>query len=65
MESTTETQEPRKMLTVTEVAAELRISRGTAYRLVANGTLPSVRFGGNVRVPARLLMSTLARSARP
>jgi excisionase family DNA binding protein len=32
-------------LTVPDVAAELRVDRGTVYRLVRSGRLPHVRFG--------------------
>lgn len=41
-----------KFLTIVEVARELRISRRTAERRVADGTLHSVRVGRLVRVPA-------------
>ena len=50
------------LLTVRETAAELRISRPTAYRLCATGELPSVRVGGQIRIPANLLVDRLARS---
>ena len=40
------------MLTVPEVAKTMRISRAAAYRLVELGTIPSVRLGRSVRVPA-------------
>lgn len=40
------------MLTVPEVARTLRISRSAAYRLVEAGTIPAVRLGRSVRVPA-------------
>ncbi len=45
------------LLTVTEAAKVLRISRALAYQMVAKGELPSVRIGNRlVRVPhARLL----------
>jgi excisionase family DNA binding protein len=47
------------VLTVPEVARTMRISRTTAYRLVENGTIPSVRLGRSVRVPARWLNQQL------
>jgi len=41
----------RGFLTVPEVAAELKIARGRAYELVANGTIPgAVKIGRSVRV---------------
>jgi excisionase family DNA binding protein len=56
---------PRRLLTVAEVANELRVTRGTAYRWIRSGNLPSVRVAGTVRVPSKLLVDRLARSARP
>jgi len=55
----------RRLLTVAEVARELRVTRGTAYRWIRSGNLPSVRVAGTVRVPSKLLVDRLARSARP
>jgi excisionase family DNA binding protein len=55
----------RRLLTVAEVARELRVTRGTAYRWIRTGNLPSVRVAGTVRVPSKLLVDRLARSARP
>ncbi len=52
------------MLTVTEVAEQLRVSRPTAYRWVRTGSLPAVRIGGTVRLPSKLLVDRLARSLR-
>ena len=40
-------------LTVAEVAAIMRVSRMTVYRLVHSGELPSVRVGRSFRVPER------------
>jgi excisionase family DNA binding protein len=40
-----------KLLKADEVARVLRISRGSAYRLISAGKLPALRFGGKtVRV---------------
>jgi excisionase family DNA binding protein len=33
------------LLTVPDVAAALRVDRGTVYRLIRSGRLPHVRFG--------------------
>lgn len=38
-------------LTVAEVAAIMRVSKMTVYRMVHNGDLPAVRFGRSFRVP--------------
>jgi excisionase family DNA binding protein len=40
-----------KFLTVAEVAAVMRVSRLTVYRLVHDGELASVRVGRSFRVP--------------
>lgn len=40
-----------KFLKVVEVAAALRVSRMSVYRLIHSGDLEAVRFGRNFRVP--------------
>ena len=45
----------QNILTVNEVAERLRIHPRTAYRLVNNGTIPSIRVGRQIRVSARAL----------
>lgn len=40
-----------KFYTVAEVAAIMRVSKMTVYRLVQSGELPAVRFGRSYRVP--------------
>ena len=40
-----------RFLTVAEVAALMRVSKMTVYRLVNAGTLPAARVGRSVRVP--------------
>ncbi|MCA1844399.1 MAG: helix-turn-helix domain-containing protein [Actinobacteria bacterium] len=45
--------EKRLVLTVTEAAAALGISRAHAYELVARGELPSLRLGRRIVVPRR------------
>ncbi len=42
-----------RFLTVAEVAAVIRVSRMTVYRLVHAGELASVRVGRSFRVPER------------
>lgn len=44
---------PETWLSVDEVAAELRISRMTIYRLVNKGLLPAHRVGRSIRVRER------------
>lgn len=43
------------VMTVDEVAVELRISRGLAFAAVRDGTLPSVRVGRRILVPRERL----------
>jgi excisionase family DNA binding protein len=40
-----------KFMTVAEVAATLRVSKMTVYRLIGSRTLRAVRFGRSYRVP--------------
>ena len=42
-----------RFLTVAEVAAIMRVSKMTVYRLVHNGELPAVRVGRSFRVPEK------------
>ena len=42
-----------KFLTVAEVAAVMRVSKMTVYRLVHSGELGAVRVGRSFRVPER------------
>lgn len=39
-----------RLLTVSEVAAELRVSRMTVYRWIHAGDLPGLRVGGQLRI---------------
>ncbi|MBG6185559.1 excisionase family DNA binding protein [Arthrobacter sp. CAN_A214] len=39
------------LLTVAEIAARMRVSRMTVYRLVQSGALEGIRFGRSYRVP--------------
>jgi excisionase family DNA binding protein len=45
----------RLLLTPLEAAQALAISRSKLYRLLADGTIPSVRIGANRRVPLQAL----------
>jgi excisionase family DNA binding protein len=42
-----------RFLTVAEVAAIMRVSKMTVYRLVHSGELPAVRVGRSFRVPEK------------
>ena len=39
-----------RFLTVTEVAATLRVSNMTVYRLINTGALPAIRIGKSFRI---------------
>jgi excisionase family DNA binding protein len=56
--STIETP-PLELLTVAEVAAVLRVSRATAYRLIEAGELPAHRVGGSIRIDKAELLSSV------
>ncbi len=47
------------LLTVTEVAHTLRVSKMTVYRLVHDVTLPAMRIDNSYRVPAAALRDYL------
>ncbi len=51
-----------RFLTVAEVAALMRVSRMTVYRLVHAGDLPAVRVGRSFRVPERAVHDYLRGS---
>jgi excisionase family DNA binding protein len=49
-----------RFLTVAEVAAMLRVSRMTVYRLVHSGDLPAIRFGRSFRVPESAVQAAVS-----
>lgn len=51
-----------RFLTVAEVAAMMRVSKMTVYRLVHNGELPAVRVGRSFRVPEQAVHDYLRDS---
>jgi excisionase family DNA binding protein len=51
------TDEP--LLTISEVASALRVSKMTIYRLVHGGELPAIRIGRSFRVPDSALRDYL------
>ena len=48
-----------QFLTVAEVAARMRVSKMTVYRLVHGGELPAARVGRSFRVPRRAVENHL------
>ena len=50
-----------QFIRIPEMAAELKISRGRAYALVADGTIPAVKIGRSLRIVA----GSCARGLRP
>ena len=53
-------REASHLLTVAEVAARLRVSKMTVYRLIPAGELPARRVGRSFRVPAQAAEEYLA-----
>jgi excisionase family DNA binding protein len=51
-----------RFLTVAEVAAMMRVSKMTVYRLVHSGDLPAVRVGRSFRVPEQAVHDYLRDS---
>lgn len=51
--------EERPVLSVEEMGAILGIGRSTAYRYIAEGTLPSLKIGTRVLVPTAKLRRVL------
>lgn len=51
-----------RFLTVAEVAAAMRVSKMTVYRLVHAGDLPAVRVGRSFRVPEQAMHDYLRRA---
>ncbi|MGB3828011.1 MAG: helix-turn-helix domain-containing protein [Ornithinimicrobium sp.] len=49
-------------MTVAEVAALMRVSKMTVYRLVHNSELPAVRVGRSLRVPRQAVHDYLNES---
>ncbi|CAL9523238.1 excisionase family DNA binding domain-containing protein [Streptomyces sp. HPH0547] len=49
-------------LTVAEVAAVMRVSKMTVYRLVHSGHLPAIRVGRSFRVPEKAVHEYLEES---
>lgn len=58
------TDESLDLLTVSEVAAMLRLSKMTIYRLMDKGSLPALRVGRSFRIPRDSVRSLVEESAR-
>ncbi|WP_371640925.1 helix-turn-helix domain-containing protein [Streptomyces virginiae] len=52
------------LLTVAEVAAVMRVSKMTVYRLVHDGHLPSIKVGRSFRVPENAVHEYLREESR-
>lgn len=57
-----DSQAKAQFLTVAEVAALMRVSKMTVYRLLHNGELPAVRVGRSFRVHAQAVHEMLQTS---
>lgn len=44
-----------------EVGEAIGVSRARAYELIAAGTIPSIRIGSSIRVPAESLKAWITR----
>jgi excisionase family DNA binding protein len=56
-------QDTGRLMTVAEVAAELRLSKAAVYERVADGRIPAVRLGENG--PLRIRSGVLAEHLAP
>jgi excisionase family DNA binding protein len=56
---------PTAYLTIAEVAAALRLSKMTVYRMVRAGTLSADRFGKSYRVPESAVEEYIRASGSP
>ena len=52
----------KKVLTIMEVAAELGISKGTAYEAARTGAIPTIRIGKRLIVPRVAFDKMLAQA---
>src|SRR5258708_4965763 len=60
-----EAGEPDRLLNAAELQIALAMSRAKVYRMMQNGTLPTVRIGGSVRVPRRALSRWIEDNTKP
>jgi excisionase family DNA binding protein len=59
-ETPTDTRPEGRVMTLNEVAAVLRISRGSAYEAAKRGEIPTVRIGHRILVPRAALERLLS-----
>ena len=57
--------EDESLLTVSEVARQLRVSNARMYELVRAGLVPAVHLGRQVRIPLCALRSWIANGGAP
>ncbi len=57
--------ETKQVLTVTEAARALGISRTLAYKLIGRHEIPSVRLGRRIVVPRRAIEDLLDSASAP
>jgi len=55
----------KTLMTVTEVAAHLRVSKMTVYRLIKVGQLPAVRVGRGYRIKSQAVDKYLSKESFP
>ena len=56
---------PVTFLTPRDVQRELQIGQKLCYRLLKDGTIPSIRIGGIYRIPRKQLEEELRADPRP
>ncbi len=55
----------KKVLTIMEAAAELGISKGSAYEAARTGTIPTIRIGRRLIVPRAAFDRMLEQAGEP
>ena len=65
VDSTDSPDDSLDLLTVSEVAAMLRLSKMTIYRLMDRGSLPALRVGRSFRIPRGSVRSLVEESGSP
>ena len=55
----------KKVLTIMEAAAELGISKGSAYEAARTGTIPTIRIGKRLIVPRVAFDKMLEQAGEP
>lgn len=54
-----------KLMKIKEIATYYRLNRVTVGRLVHNGKIPSIKIGGNYRIPIELFERRLLEQFKP